>query len=146
QPERAEAVMARAVLVSPRSLRRQQLYASLCERNSNYDRAAGAWREAARIARNSRHEGPMLHLGISRCLTEFCELRNAFGEERLAGDALKTLDFVRAKFRPDGDAQLQALLLEGRLHLGRGSLERSRLCLREAGQLFAASPAAWSPQ
>src|SRR5690606_5621157 len=72
QPERAEAVMARAVLVSPRSLRRQQLYANLCERNSNYDRAAGAWREAARIARNSRHEGPMLHLGISRCLTEFC--------------------------------------------------------------------------
>src|SRR5690606_35440137 len=91
-------------------------------------------------------EGPMLHLGISRCLTEFSELRNAFGEERLAGDALKTLDFVRAKFRPDGDAQLQALLLEGRLHLGRGSVERSRLCLREAGQLFAASPAAWSPQ
>lgn len=146
QPERAEAVMARAVLVSPKSLRRQQLYARLCERNSRYDRAAAAWREAARIARNSRHEGAQLQLSVSRCLAEFCELRNAFSEERVAGEALKNLDFLRAKFRPQGDAQLQALLIEGRLHLGRGNRERSRSCLKEAGQLYAASPADYSAE
>jgi tetratricopeptide (TPR) repeat protein len=146
QPERAETIMARAVLVSPRSQRRQLQYARLCERNSHYDAAALAWRDLIRIVRHSRHEGPEHHLALARNLSDFCELRNAFADERLSGEAFKAIEFLRAKYRPYGDSLLQSLLIEGRLHQGKGNLEQGKLCLREANALFAEAPAVYSPE
>lgn len=146
QPERAQAILARAVLVSPRSLRRQLQYAQLCERNSHYDVAALAWREVIRIVRHSRHEGPDHHLALARNLSDFCELRNAFGDERLSGEAFKAIDFLRAKYRPYGDDLLQSLLIEGRLHYGKGNLEQGKLCLREANALYVQAPASYSAE
>lgn len=136
-PEKAETIMARAVLVSPRSLARQRLYASLCERNSHLSNAAAAWREVIKLARNSRHEGPANHLSLSRALIDQCVLSDSFRDESIIGEAMSQLELLRAKFDLGADSQVQALCQEGRLLLGRGQLPRSRACLQEAGSLLA---------
>ncbi len=135
-PEKAEAIMGKAVLVSPLSLRRQRLFAHLCERNGHLEAAAGAWRDVIRIARNSRHEGPESHIGLSRVLTDFCEIHDCYSDERFGGDALRQLELMRARYRPWGDSQLQSLLIEGRIHFGRGDSTRARSCLREASLMI----------
>lgn len=135
-PDKAEALMARAVLVSPRSLAWQRLYAGLCERNNHLEAAAKAWREVIKLARHSRHEGPANHLGLSRVLVDSCTLNDTFNDERQTGEAQRQIEFLRAKFRPWGDSQVQALCLEGRLLLGRGEQARGRSCLQEVGTVL----------
>jgi thioredoxin-like negative regulator of GroEL len=53
---------------------------------------------------------------------------------------------MRAKYRPYGDDLLQSLLIEGRLHYGRGNADRGKLCQREASLLYAENPDGFSAE
>ena len=144
--KKAEDIMARAVLVSPLSIRRQQLYAGLCEKNNHHDAAINAWRNIIRISRNSKFESAENHLGLSRCVTDLCDYRNSFQDEVMTSEALRQLDNVRRKYHLYGDSEFQSLLIESRVHFGRGNDKRGQECIKKANTLYEENPSAYSPQ
>lgn len=146
QSKRAEDTLARAVLVSPLSVPRQQRYADLCESNNHYEAAIVARRNLLRIAKNSRHESPANDIDLCRCLTDFCEYKDSYDDEKFTGEVLSRLDAVRNDSRIEGDNELQALLIEARIHHGKGNKVRSGEAMTTASQLYEKAPSSFKAQ
>ncbi|ARN73920.1 response regulator [Oceanicoccus sagamiensis] len=142
--KKAEDIMARAVLVSPLSIRRQQWYASICERNNHYDTAIGAWRNIIKATRNTKYESADNHLNLSRCISDFCDHHDTYTDNVVTSEIARHLDLMRTRFHVYGDNELQSLLIEGRVSYGKGNKEDSKERMAQAKALYEESPSSFS--
>jgi tetratricopeptide (TPR) repeat protein len=124
--QKAEDILTRATLVSPLSLRRQQLLAGVAEKNNHFETAAKAWRQVLRVARYSKHETEENYLRLCSCLTDYCDFANLYKDEKISNEVTKSLLAMRKYYRPSIDCENQALLIEGRLLYGKGNIEKAK--------------------
>ncbi|WP_101758595.1 tetratricopeptide repeat-containing response regulator [Oceanicoccus sp. KOV_DT_Chl] len=144
QIQKAEDIMAKAIMVSPLSLRRQQLYAGICEKNNHFDNAINGWRNIIKIARNSKYEAADNHLNLARCLSDFCDHHNSYNDPVITKELFDNFTKMRAKFHVFGDAELQALFIEGRTYYLQGDKLNSKQRMDEAEKIFNKNPSAFS--
>ncbi|MFA7554883.1 MAG: response regulator [Spongiibacteraceae bacterium] len=133
---KAEEVMAKAVTVSPLSIRFQQDYAKLCERNNHYEPAISAWRSIIKISRNTQYESAENHLNLARCLNDFCEYINGYEDKKITDEIIKNLDIIKNKFHADGDNELQSLFIEGRGFFAQGHKTAAAECMHSAKKIY----------
>ena len=144
--DKAEAIMARAVLVSPLSIRRQQWYVSLCEKNNHYDSAITAWRNIIKVTRNTKFESADNHINLSRCIGDLCDHRNVYTDDSITDELFRNLELIKSRFHLYGDNELQSLLIAGRVHFGKNKKDKSSECLRNAASLYEKTPSSFSPE
>lgn len=144
QLQKSEDILSRAILVSPLSLRRQQMYASICEKNNHFDLAAKALRQVLRISRHSEHENEENYLRLSSCLSDFCDFFDAYKDEKVTDEISKSLMTMRKYHRPSQDSETQALLIESRVMMAKGTAESGRDVLKKVADCYKNKPETFS--
>ena len=143
---KAESTIRRAVSVSPLSLRKQKVYAQLCEKNNNFEAAAQAWRQIIRITKNSKNESVENHLNLTRCLADFCEHNKKYNHKDVVPEIMNNLQILRQRYHVYGDKELQSLLIEGRVQFGRGEESLAKENMKAADILYREDPDSYSDQ
>lgn len=144
QLQKSEDILSRAILISPLSLRRQQMYASVCEKNNHFDLAAKALRQVLRISRHSKYETEENYLRLSSCLTDYCDFFDAYQDEKITTEISKHLMTMRKFHRPSKDSETQALLIESRVMTGKGIAESAKEIMDKVAERHEQKPETFS--
>ena len=142
--KKAEDIIRRAVNVSPLSLRKQHLYAQLCEMNNHFDVAADVWKSIVKISKKSKNDSADNHLNLSRCLTDLCDYNSCYDEKSVVNEIFNNLDLLRRHYHVYGDKELQTLLIEARAQFGIGEQSKGQECVKEADLLYKENPESYS--
>lgn len=127
----AQEVLTQATTLSPRLVPRQEKLGGLCLHNNDIENAAHAFQMAVQFAENSVHDKPEHYLNLGRCLSEWSEGDSSEEGKQRAREALAALDKLAEKYSGDESACLTALLIEARVHVGQGQLEKANETLHK---------------
>ncbi|MCP5161661.1 MAG: tetratricopeptide repeat protein [Hahellaceae bacterium] len=114
----AQSTLQKAVNLSPRTIPRQQHLGELAQINQDIEAAAQAWRATVKFGTNSVYEKPDNYLNLSRCLSDLSEGDLTEKGKSYAKEALQTLGKATKRFEDNKEIQLNALMIETRVHAG----------------------------
>jgi len=134
--QEAQKTLQDAVRISPHAIMRQKRLAEVCEVNKDVEGAANALRQTVRLGNNSVHESPDNYLNLGRCLSDLSEGDSSKEGQRMAKEAVKTLERVSKKFKDDSRVLTNAALIESRVHHGQGDEKKSKAALSRAEGLL----------
>ncbi len=132
----AQRTLENAVAISPHAIIRQKRLAEVCTINKDVEGAANAFRQTVRLGSNSVHESPDNYLNLGRCLSDLSEGDSSKDGQRLAKEAVKTMERVSKKFKDDDRVKMNAALIESRVHHGQGDATKSKAALQKAEGLM----------
>ncbi len=122
QSEEAEATLSKAVVSSPKSVRRQQFLGELALSNGHSDTAETAFKQAVRHGHNSAFNHPSLFSGLAKS-------SSANGNHK---EAFKSLDQMEKRFPENQEACLFKEATAAVIHQNQGDQEAARACLEKA--------------
>ncbi len=125
--DQAEATLAQAVALSPKSPRRQRALAEAALGNEHLDIAEQAYRQAIREGRHSQFSGPEDFAGLARV-----HLRA--GEPELAGRTMARMQ--REYAQADPSIRLQMAVIEADVEQARGNSKAQAAAVARAEQLL----------
>lgn len=117
----AQAVLHRAVDLSPQSILRQKKLAVTADRNGNLDVAEKAYRATVNLGKNSVHKS----------CSDFAGLAKLYSKTNANDEALKTLKAMRLEYGSSMEAELRAATLETELYKKLGNEEASEEALQK---------------
>jgi len=115
QPNLAEEVLEKALLVSPRSVPRLKKYADLCLSNENFNKATNAFSKTTDLAYYSVHKKPENAIQFVESLLEYADNLSVFHIRRLNNKAFKALTEMVKDFN-SAELKIHSQLLTARLH------------------------------
>jgi DNA-binding response OmpR family regulator len=115
QPNLAEDILEKALLISPRSVPRLKQYADLCVSNENFDKATHALSKTTELAYHSVHKKPENALLFVESLLEYAENLSTFKVRKLNIKAFKALSDMVKDFS-SVELKINSQLLTARLH------------------------------
>jgi DNA-binding response OmpR family regulator len=115
QPNLAEDILEKALLVSPRSVPRLKKYADLCLSNENYNKATTAFSKTTDLAYHSVHKKPEHAIQFVEALLEYAENLSIFQIRKLNNKAYKALTDMVKDFN-SAELKIHSQLLTARLH------------------------------
>jgi DNA-binding response OmpR family regulator len=131
QFDKAEAILDKAVHVSPRSIVRLKAFAEICYHNEKYEKAALAYLTANNLAYNSIHHHPNNALNFARALTEYSADIDVQQAKRLNNKAFKALSLMTKEFKKV-ELKIQSNLLSACLYKNTEEFKQSTEMLKEA--------------
>jgi len=111
----AEAILEKAVKVSPRSVNRLKSYAELCLNNKHYDKSTDAYYKTYEVASNSIHHQPENILLFVKSLLLYADELPISDIEKLNHKAITALNVVNRDF-VSNELKTQTKLLTARLY------------------------------
>jgi tetratricopeptide (TPR) repeat protein len=126
QPVEAQAVLQKAVALSPKAILRQRSLGELALRNGDSVTAEKALSYAVQLGRNSVYKDPAIYAGLARAKAEN-------GAEKAA---LKVLEQLDREFEDSREAGLYSAMGEGLVRARLGQEEAAAACLERAKGLY----------
>lgn len=130
--KQAQETLEEAVAISPHAILRQKKLAKVAEDNRDYEKASDAMRSTMKLGFNSVHESAENYLNLGRCLADLAEGDSSEIGKKRAKEAVHTLERASKKFREDSEVQMNAALIESRVHKGQGDQKKSEQALAKA--------------
>jgi DNA-binding response OmpR family regulator/Tfp pilus assembly protein PilF len=115
EPNLAEDILEKALVVSPRSVSRLTNYADLCVSNENFDKATSAFSKTTELAYHSIHKKPDHALQFVEALLEYSDNLTLFQIRKLNNKAFKALSDMVKDFS-SAELKIYSQLLTARLH------------------------------
>ncbi len=122
----AQTILQQAVRLSPRAIPRQQHLGELAQINQDIEAAAQAWRATVKFGTNSVFEKAENYLNLGRCLSDLSEGDTSDKGKAYAKEALQTLTKASKRYEDNKEVQLNALLIETRVHAGQNNTAASQ--------------------
>jgi DNA-binding response OmpR family regulator len=135
QPNLAEDVLEKALLISPRSVLRLKNYADLCVSNENFDKATYALSKTNELAYHSVHKKPENALLFVEALLEYAENLSTFQVRKLNNKGFKALTDMVKDFS-SAELKIHSQLLTARLHHKANETQLSKENLKGAERLL----------
>ncbi len=138
EAEQVQAVLMQAVEISPLSILRQRHLAEVAMENNDLGAAASAFRRTVRLGEHSCYDQIENHLNFGRTSAAFCrQVQGQQAEDEARAreflrEALRVLESVGLRFKPNRDEGLQSLFIESQLFAGQGRTEKADELLKEA--------------
>ncbi|UTA46513.1 response regulator [Simiduia sp. 21SJ11W-1] len=129
--DQRQAVLERAVEVSPVALVRQQTLAQVATENNDKIAAAKTYRKVVKLSDNSIHDNVENYLAFTRAAAAVFTEDEAVGREMLR-DAVAVIDKVEKKFGKDDGRRRQLQLIECQLQVHQGNAKRANELFLEA--------------
>ena len=126
QPQVAQEVLERAVVVSPKAILRQRALGELALKNGDSKCAEKALLQAVRMGRFSVYKHPKLHANLARA-----KVGNGAAKE-----GLKVLKDMEKEFEGVGEAKLYSVMVEGVIQNELGEDDNAESCLQQAFALY----------
>jgi len=128
----AQDILNKALLISPRSVLRQQTYADICTQNEDLVSASTALRKTIILSENSMHHCADNGLKLARCLSnQASEIDDA---APLLDEALKTLTKLNSEFDTP-EVKVRSKLVEACVHHTSKDKDKAKTALEEASTL-----------
>jgi len=135
QPNLAEDVLEKALLISPRSVPRLKQYADLCLTNENYNKATSAFSKTTDLAYHSVHKKPEHAILFVEALLEYADNLSIFQIRKLNNKAFKALNDMVKDFNTS-ELKIHSQLLTARLHLKAKEPNLSKELIKSAERLL----------
>lgn len=126
--DEAQEILQTAIKKSPKAILRQQALADVALKNKDMEVAERSLKAAVKIGKNSCFKNPSHYTKLARVVAE---TKNPL-------EALKVIGTVRDEFKDQGEAALQANVVEGVVYKKMGQEEKAKACLQEASKQFEA--------
>lgn len=132
---KAEEVLEKALLVSPRSVSRLQKYAQLCIDNNHMDKATSALSKNADLAYHSIHKKPDNAIRFAESIIEHADNLSHFEVKKLNNKAFNVLGNMTRDFQAN-ELKVIAQFLTARLHQKANDNSLAVSSLKEAEKLL----------
>ncbi|WP_281561212.1 tetratricopeptide repeat protein [Thalassomonas sp. RHCl1] len=135
QYEKAEEILERALLISPRSVGRLKEYADLCLENEHFDKATDAYQKTNDLAYHSIHHKPENALKLARSLVEYSSELEPHDIKKMNTKAFKALAVMNREFTKS-EFKIQSHLLSACLFTNSKEQTSARDMLQKAETLL----------
>jgi len=134
-PEKAEEVLEKALMVSPRSVTRLKHYAELCLNNNKLDKATVALSKTNDLAYHSIHKKPENAIQFAEALIDHSDNLSQFEIRKLNNKAFEILSNMTRDFKA-GELKVIAQFLSARLHNKANDTSLAKSALKDAERLL----------
>ena len=129
--DQAQVLLKDAVEISPLSILRQQKMADLAFVNNDFSESAEAYRQSVKLGVHSCYDRAEDYFGLGRTVAAIAdELEEP--DQLLYQDALRALEAVNNRFKPNKQLILRSLLIQSTLQRLQGNNSRAEELLQEA--------------
>ena len=119
----AQAILQKAIDVSPNAIMRQEKLADICEENNHWEQAEKSRRKVVRLGNNSVYETPENHFKLARCIT--AEISQTKDKGKIK-DAEEVLRKVKRRYKDHENIELQSDIIEANVYASAGETEKSQ--------------------
>jgi tetratricopeptide (TPR) repeat protein len=123
-PEQAQAILNKAIEISPNSILRQQKMAEICEDNGDWSEAEKAHRRVIRLGNNSVYESPEHHFKLARCISSEIKYSSTKDSKRVK-DAEEVLRLCKRRYKNNKDVALQSDIISANVLASADKIEES---------------------
>ncbi|WP_440876880.1 response regulator [Thalassotalea sp. PLHSN55] len=131
----AEATLAKAIEISPRSYTRMNKYAHICYTNTNYQQATNAYFQTNDLAQNTMHKEPAIAFSLADASLEYSVELPLQQTKALNNRVFKVLSQTSREFTSP-EVSIQTGLFNARLHYSVNNIGEYEACLKRAENIL----------
>ena len=135
QSHEAEATLAKAIAISPRSFNRMHKYAQICYDNTNFEQATNAYFQTNDLAQNTMHKAPNIAFSLADASLEYSKELPLQQSKLLTNRVFTVLSQTNREF-PSPDVNIQAGLFNARLNYAINNISEYESCLKRAENIL----------